>query len=309
VDLFSRALLTAAAVLLDHFLGEPPRYHPLVGFGRLAEATERGLYGPEDLSPGARRRRGILAVTLLLAPALALAVVIENLPYLGVAASLLGLSLALGGRSLREHGEAVWLVLRCEDIAEARRAVGRIVSRDTARLGPEQIATAAVESLLENGCDAVFGALFWFLLAGLPGIVVYRLTNTLDAMWGYRNARYAEFGWAAARLDDVLNFLPARLTAIGYALCGNFPMSVKCWASQGRHWKSPNAGVVMAAGAGALRVKLGGPAVYHGSLVHRPVLGLGRAARADDIPRAIRLIDRTLLLWLIVSLGGAMFHA
>lgn len=309
MDVLSRALVTGAAVLLDRVLGEPSRYHPLVGFGRLAEETEQRLYGPEDLPPGARRRRGILAVTLLLSPALVLALVLENLPYLGVVASLLGLYLALGGRSLREHGEAVWLALRREDTNEARRALGRIVSRDTDRLVPEAIAAAAVESLLENGCDAMFGALFWFLLAGLPGVVVYRLANTLDAMWGYRNARYAEFGWAAARLDDVLNFLPARLTAIGYALCGNFPMSVNAWWDQGRRWKSPNAGVVMATGAGALRVKLGGPAVYHGSLVHRPVLGYGRAAKADDIPRAIRLIDRTLLLWLIVSLAGILFHA
>ncbi|HWP01060.1 MAG TPA: adenosylcobinamide-phosphate synthase CbiB [Methylococcus sp.] len=309
MEVFDRAWIAAAAVVMDRIFGEPPRYHPLVGFGRLAEGTERRLYGPEALPPGARRRRGILAVTLLLSPVLVLAVAIENLPYLGVAASLLGLYLALGGRSLREHGEAVWLALRREDTDEARRALGRIVSRDTDRLAPEPIAAAAVESLLENGCDAVFGALFWFLLAGLPGVVVYRLANTLDAMWGYRNARYAEFGWAAARLDDVLNFLPARLTAIGYALCGNFPMSVKCWENQGRRWKSPNAGVVMAAGAGALRVKLGGPAVYHGSLVHRPVLGFGRAAKADDIPRAIRLIDRALLLWLVVSLTGILLHA
>jgi adenosylcobinamide-phosphate synthase len=309
MDMLSRALITAVAVFLDRLLGEPPRYHPLVGFGRLAERTERRLYGPEGLPPSVRRRRGILAVTVLLSPALVLAVAVENLPYLGAAVSLLGLYLALGSRSLREHGEAVWLALRREDIGEARRALGRIVSRDTGRLGPESIAAAAVESLLENGCDAVFGALFWFFLAGLPGVVVYRLTNTLDAMWGYRNARYAEFGWAAARLDDVLNFLPARVTAIGYALCGNFPMSVKSWGNQGRRWRSPNAGVVMAAGAGALRIKLGGPAVYHGSLVHRPVLGYGRTAKADDIPRAIRLIDRTLLLWLIVSLAGILFHA
>lgn len=309
MEVFDRAWITVAAVIMDRIFGEPSRYHPLVGFGRLAEGMERRLYGSKTLPPGVRRQRGILAVTLLLLPALVLAVTIENLPYLGVIASLLGLYLALGGRCLREHGEAVWLALHRNDTDEARRALGRIVSRDTDRLAPESIAAAAVESLLENGCDAVFGALFWFLLAGLPGALVYRLTNTLDAMWGYRNARYAEFGWAAARLDDVLNFLPARLTAIGYALCGNFPMSVKCWENQGRRWKSPNAGLVMAAGAGALRVKLGGPAVYHGSLVHRPVLGLGRAAKADDIPRAIRLIDRALLLWLVVSLTGILLYA
>jgi len=126
------------------------------------------------------------------------------------------------------------------------------------------------------------------------------LSNTLDAMWGYRNARYNYFGWAAARLDDVLNFIPARLTALSYALLGHTRSALHCWRQQAAAWESPNAGPVMAAGAGALRVRLGGAAIYHGESEQRPLLGCGMAAGAADIARAVRLVRNTLYAWLII---------
>jgi adenosylcobinamide-phosphate synthase len=139
-------------------------------------------------------------------------------------------------------------------------------------------------------------------------VVLYRLSNTLDAMWGYRNARYNEFGWAAARLDDVLNYLPARLTALSYTLLGNTRSAWSCWRRQAPCWDSPNAGPVMAAGAGALQVKLGGEAIYDGKLEQRPDLGCGKAAVPADISRAVALVQRTLYLWLaviaLVTLAG-----
>ena len=210
------------------------------------------------------------------------------------------LYLALGWRSLDEHARGVRDALRSNDLCAARRRVGYMVSRDTVALDQEGVAKATVESVLENGNDAVFGAIFWFVLAGAPGVVLYRLTNTLDAMWGYRNARYARFGWAVARLDDVLNFLPARLTALGYALVGNFARALRCWHVQGTQWKSPNAGPVMAAGAGSLGVLLGGATSYEGVMQVRPHLGEGSTAQADHIDRALGLIRRTLVLWLLV---------
>ena len=296
--------LIPAAVVIDHFLGEPRAYHPLVGFGRLADRLETLAYDPPWAPANARRMRGMLAVTGLLLPALAASLALAGAGVIGALASLTGLYLALGARSLCEHAEAVRDALLDQDLANARQAVGRIVSRDVSEMDERQIAAATVESVLENGCDAVFGALFWFAAGGLPGVVVYRLANTLDAMWGYRNERYRDFGWAAARLDDALNFLPARLTAMSYALCGRLPTALRAWRRQGHHWKSPNAGPVMAAGAGALGIRLGGPASYHGRLTHRPALGYGRPAEAGDIGRAISLVRRTLALWLLVLLSG-----
>jgi adenosylcobinamide-phosphate synthase len=219
------------------------------------------------------------------------------------------LGFALGGRSLAEHARAVAASLADGRLEAAREAVGRIVSRDTGALDEEGAATAAVESVLENGNDAVFGALFWFCIAGGAGALLYRLANTLDAMWGYRDARRIYFGWAAARLDDALNFVPARLTALTYALLGETRTALACWRAQAAQWSSPNAGPVMAAGAGALKVSVGGTAMYHGAAEARPLLGAGRAANAADIARAVALVERGLLLWVVLAVAGSHFHA
>ena len=139
--------------------------------------------------------------------------------------------------------------------------------------------------------------------------MLYRLANTLDALWGYRTPRYLHFGWAAARLDDGLNWLPARLTALSYALVGSQPaLAWRCWREQAPFWKSPNAGPVMAAGAGALGLALGGPARYHGQWQQRPPLGEGLAPCAEDIGRAVKLVQRALWLWLaVIFIGGWAF--
>jgi adenosylcobinamide-phosphate synthase len=163
----------------------------------------------------------------------------------------------------------------------------------------QDVARAAVESVLENGNDAIFGAIFWFILFGPEGAVFYRLINTLDAMWGYKNELYIHFGWAAARLDDIVNWLPARITALTYALVGNFLCAIKCWNEQAKGWYSPNAGPVMAAGAGALVVSIGGHATYHGQIKQRPILGMGAAPTASDILRTVELVQRGRNLWIL----------
>ncbi|MCY1431441.1 Cobalamin biosynthesis protein CobD [compost metagenome] len=146
-------------------------------------------------------------------------------------------------------------------------------------------------------------------MAGAPGVVLYRLSNTLDAMWGYRNARFERFGWAAAKIDDVLNFIPARLVALTYALLGRTRQALRCWREQAPQWDSPNAGPVMAAGAGALGVALGGAARYHGEVHERPQLGTGEPPRAADIWRALALVRQGVLLWLAVILLLGMLNA
>jgi adenosylcobinamide-phosphate synthase len=297
------ALLMVAALLLDRLLGEPRRWHPLVGFGRLATRLEARFN-----NPGAGRGAGLLAWTLAVLPLSLGVLLLSRLPQVGWLIELLVLYLAIGLRSLVEHAQAVAHALRLGDLPLARERVGYIVSRQTAELDDTGVARATAESVLENGSDAVFAALFWFVLLGGFGVVLYRLANTLDAMWGYRNQRFEQFGWAAARLDDLLNYLPARLVALTYSLCGNLRQGLHCWRTQAPRWDSPNAGPVMAAGAGALGISLGGAARYGGVLHERPTLGLGSEPGEPDIHRALQLVQRGVMLWLATGLviWGAM---
>ncbi|AIF47033.1 adenosylcobinamide-phosphate synthase CbiB [Dyella japonica] len=297
------ALAMVLAVWLDAWLGEPRRWHPLVLFGRLSVFIESRCHAD-------RRGAGVLAWGLAVLPAVALAWLLRAwlwhaAPWLSFAFDVVVLYLVIGLRSLADHARPVARALTEGDLAAARTAVGRMVSRDTAVLDDAQVAAAATESVLENGNDAVFGALFWFALLGAPGAVLYRLANTLDAMWGYRTERYERFGWAAARIDDVLNFVPARLTALSYVLLGDAARAWRCWHAQAPQWDSPNAGPVMAAGAGALGVCLGGAAPYHGVWELRPALGEGRPPDAQAIVRALRLVRRGVVLWLaVIALFG-----
>ncbi|MDO9225107.1 MAG: adenosylcobinamide-phosphate synthase CbiB [Pseudomonadota bacterium] len=289
--------LMLAAVVLDWLLGEPRRWHPLVGFGRLAAWLERRIYVPD-------RWRGVFAVALLTLPPTWLASELAALPGVwGLGFSVWALYFALGHKSLHGHVRPIIAALARGDEAAARAAAARIVSRDAETL---EIAPSAIESTLENGSDGVFGALFWFLVAGAPGAILYRLANTLDATWGYKTPRYLEFGWAAANLDDMLNIVPARFTALTYAILGKTRQALDCWREQAPAWDSPNAGPVMAAGAGALGIRLGGRARYQGEWHERPVLGVGNPPEAADIERALALVRHGVLLWLAVIGLGAL---
>lgn len=292
-----------AGMGLDALLGEPRRAHPLVGFGRMAQAIERGMHRDARIA-------GVAAWCVVVLPVVAVVAGISHLLMLwsswaAAAFSAAMLYLAVGHRSLGEHARAVEVPLRAGDLDVARAMVGRMVSRDTQALDASQVAAATTESVLENGGDAVFGALFWFAVLGAPGVVLYRLANTLDAMWGYRTERHERFGWAAARIDDVLNYIPARLTALTYAVLGDTRRALRCWRTQAPTWDSPNAGPVMATGAGALRVQLGGPAPYHGVWEDRPTLGEGDAPDADSIAAALRLVRRGVWLWLCIAVIAA----
>lgn len=303
--MFSLFIKLLAGLALDQLLGEPRRWHPLVGFGRWAGWLEARL---RPLLP--TRAGGLLAWLLAIGPWLALALLLRaSHPAAHWIVDIALLYFALGARSLAQHAEAIAAPLAAGDLDMARERVGWIVSRDTRALDEAGVAKAGTESVLENGNDAVFGALFWFCVAGGAGALVFRLANTLDAMWGYRTERFIRFGWATARIDDVLNWLPARLTALTYALLGRSRDALACWRAQAPAWDSPNAGPVMAAGAGALGVRLGGAAIYHGREELRPPLGCGRTPDAASVRAAVRLMQHGMLLWAGVVAAAAVVAA
>lgn len=294
------------AVLLDYAFGEVKRFHPLIGFGGLAQRFEARL---NNGAPAWRFSKGLLAWCSLLGPLTYLLIELRPTGSLQIIYDAIMVYFCLGFRSLREHTTPIAEALQnlessADEKAEALLQVARlrtsyIVSRDTESLDDAQCARAAIESLLENGNDALFATLFWYALFGPAGAVLHRLANTLDAMWGYRTARYEWFGKVAARADDVLAWAPARLTAVSYCLCGNVIRAIRCWRVQAKTLSSPNGGPCMTAGAGSLGVILGGPCCYHGQWVAKPFFGEGLAPGAHDIGRAQQLLTRALCVWLL----------
>ncbi|HCS25921.1 MAG TPA: cobalamin biosynthesis protein [Spongiibacteraceae bacterium] len=299
-----------AAVLLDYWLGEPKRWHPLVGFGNVAAGIEKCLNnycrGP---GPVSQLARGVLAWLLAVMPWIFILCLLRDAAKQYELLWLLMLDVsvlyfAIGWRSLKEHVSAVADTLAAGQLAEARVATAMIVSRDTAASDESALTAAALETALENSSDALFASLFWYALGGSVMVLLHRLSNTLDAMWGYRTLRFNYFGRCAARLDDVLNFLPAQCVSACFCVLARGRrfrfMLREIWWQQGWHWKSINAGSVMATGAAALGIRLGGAACYHGVKAERPRLGAGRDARAGDVVRSFRLVHQVLCLWFAI---------
>ncbi len=280
------AVALLAGYTADITLGDPEHLHPVAGFGRLAGLLERRGYAPT-------RVRGSLAVAVMVGGAALGAEYAARRRGRCAVLAVLTWS-ALGGRSLRREATRVAARLEAGDLTGARAGLRALCGRDASRLDASQIRAAIIESLAENSSDAVVGALLWAALAGPAGAAGYRAANTLDAMWGHHSDRYENFGWAAARLDDAVNWLPARLTAA--LACGAAPLVGGAPAAAlavilrdaGAH-PSPNAGVVEAAFAGALGLSLGGPLAYGGRVEERPRLGDGAVPGAADVIRARRL--------------------
>jgi adenosylcobinamide-phosphate synthase len=270
----------------DLLLGDPRRWHPVAGFGRAALAFERVSYAPSRARGAAYA--GVLVVLAALAAELAARVVPRRVALAACTWA------ALGGRSLAREAGAVADDVRRGDLPAARAALPALVGRDPEGLDEAGICRAAVESVAENTADAVVGVLLWGAVAGPAGVAAYRAANTLDAMVGHRSERYADFGWAAARLDDALTWPVARAGGALAALCapvagGSARAALRALRRDGAAHPSPNAGHMEAAFAGALGLRLGGPLAYAGRLEERPELGDGRAPVPDDVGRAIRL--------------------
>ena len=283
----SKSAALLGGYLADLALGDPTRRHPVAAFGRLAERLERAVYAPA-------RTRGAAFVLALVTAAAAFGEALAR-TRLGRAPALLVLTwAALGGRSLVRESLRLARALQAGELEAARAALPTLAGRDPSALDEAGICRAVVESLAENTGDAVVGALLWGALAGPAGVAAYRAANTLDAMIGHRNERYRRFGWAAARLDDLLGWPGARLGALLAVACaplaGGSPASAwRVLRRDGAAHPSPNAGRLEAAFAGALGVRLGGPLSYGGAPERRPELGQGPAPDVEAITRAARL--------------------
>jgi len=281
----------AGGIALDAVFGDPRRLHPVAGFGRFASVVESRLYAD---SHGAGARFAAVAVGAPVAMAIVAERVVRRRP--GLRALLVAATTwaVVGGTGLRREAAALAEALGGGDLAAARVRLPHLCGRDPSALGEKDIARATVESVAENTSDAVVAPLIWGAVCGIPGLVGYRAVNTLDAMVGHRSARYARFGTASARLDDVANLLPARLTAVLTVLAapivgGSPRRTLRVWWRDRANHPSPNSGQCEAAAAGALDVRLGGRSVYAGRAEDRPLLGDGPPPTVADIGRAARL--------------------
>lgn len=302
----------AVGVALDAVLADPARLHPVAGFGQAATRLETRLY--RDSRRAGALHTALLVAAVALPTAAAESLLARTRPGTRIGARAVavtaGLSwVVLGGASLRRAGRGIGARLSDGDLAGARARLPTLCGRDPSLLDDAGVARAAIESLAENTCDAIVAPLWWGAAAGLPGLAGYRAVNTLDAMVGHHSERYERFGWAAARLDDAANLLPARLCALAACaaapLVGGNPVDAY-WVMRrdGRSHPSPNAGMVEAAFAGALGLRLGGELRYPYRVEHRPELGFGRPPTAADVDRAARLSAAAGLASLTVTAIG-----
>ncbi|MFD5554448.1 cobalamin biosynthesis protein [Streptomyces sp. NPDC127068] len=292
-----------AGLIGDLLCGDPRRGHPVAAFGRAAGAVEHVLWR-DHRGWGALHTAlcagGVTAAAALTARA------VDRSPAASVALTAAATWTVLGGTSLGREARAIGAALAAGEVAAARARLPHLCGRDPQSLDADGIARAVVESVAENTSDAVVGALVWGAVGGVPGLIAFRAVNTLDAMVGHKSPRHRRFGWASARLDDVMGWPGARLTGALAVLAGGAPAaSARAWrADAGRH-PSPNAGVAESAFAGALGVRLGGTLSYGGRIEHRPVLnGAGRAVAVEDVERAVRLSRRVGWLTLAVCAAG-----
>jgi adenosylcobinamide-phosphate synthase len=287
------------AMAMDALVGWPDRLfarvgHPVVWLGRLIAALDR-LWNREQDTPLQRRVAGAASALIVIILAAGLGCLLQRAIPSGLTGAALSGILAwpfVAFRSLYDHVAKVRDPLRSASVEAARKAVSMIVGRDPEKLDEAGIARAAIESLAENASDGVVAPVFWGVLFGLPGIIGYKAINTLDSMIGHRSPRHEAFGWAAARIDDVANFIPARLTGLLFALLAGRRRSqaISCMWEDARHHRSPNAGWPEAAMAGALDVRLCGPRSYDGEVAAEPWLnGKARDPAAIDVTRALEL--------------------
>ena len=306
----TRAWGIALGVAADAAFGDPKTHHPVAWFGTFAARTEPPLYADD-------RAHGAAYVAATVTPVALTGLILERAtrthPVAHIAATALCTWAVLGARSLAEEGEIMADHLDAGDLEAARGRLGHLCGRDPSNLDEPELARAAVESMAENTADAVVASLFWGAIAGIPGLLVHRAVNTLDAMVGHRNERYARFGTAAARLDDALDYLPARITGdlacrLAWVVDGDPARAYDVMRRDCREHPSPNGGWCESAWAGALDVQLGGTNVYFSRTEERPLLGEGLHPDARTVRKAARLVTAVTTLAMGIAAGALVLH-
>lgn len=322
---YATSLTILLALLLDKALGEAKKYHYLVGFGWIASKLESALNydkkqkykqqnSVESNKPKFYLKRtaqtklaGSFSWCLLVLPLPLIYFLVFNelIWYWQVLLDALVLYLAIGLNSLHHHAMQIYKPLKSGDLDTARHFTSYIVSRETNVLSEQEISRTTVESMLENGHDSVIASLIYYIIGGAPLVIMHRFANTLDAMWGYKNPRFNHFGFASAKIDDLLGFVSGKCCTLLYAIQGDFQKSLVNAYQQGNQYKSHNGGWVMAAGATVMKKTLGGNALYHGKSVTSPTLGLdlneNSSVTTEDIPHSLTLVSRaTIALFLLV---------
>lgn len=305
-DVFHPLVLLLAALIVDGYLGEfGPVFrvlpHPVVVMGHAIGQADGRLNRPTR-SPQVRRARGMVAAVALVIAAAAAGLLVQWLSTaapVGWVVELVLVAVLLAQKSLHDHVRDVGVALETGGAAAGRKAIRHLVGRDPDTLDEGAIGRAAVESLAENYSDGVVAPVFWYVVLGLPGLLAYKMINTLDSMIGHRTDRYRDFGWASARLDDAANWLPARLAGLMTVAAAatlrftDWREALRILRRDARRHRSPNAGWPEAATAGALGLALSGPRAYHGTVSEEPWVGDGRArVTPKDIRRALRLYVR-----------------
>jgi adenosylcobinamide-phosphate synthase len=337
-------LAVAIAIFLDRLFGELPIYHPLKGFTRFATYIEDQWHRQDAISKHtphktqdqqpeqvqeanpvseaksekaanqaaemALKVKGASAAIFLIIPFVALAGIFsQSLPTpLNFVFNTFVLYLAIGAHNLKQHAFDVQKALISENLEIARKNLATIVNRDTLHMDRQEIISTCIESIVENGCEMILAPIFWFLIMSAPGVVLYALVHSLNNMWGYQSPHYKNFGWAVGKANEILNWIPSRMTAFSYILLGDMKNGWACLNAQAKNWNSPNAELVVATGAGALHLEIGGDLYYQGQLKIRPKLGQGKMPDLSDIARASDLVERSMVLWLAFTLVISIGH-
>jgi len=296
------------AFCLDCLLGETRHFHPLIGFGNLVYKIENNFN--KSINQQTSQNTKLMIKQRLIGSCAWLVLTLplpigyyflrgEHWAFWLLDAVIL--YLAIGYRSLVEHAAQIAKPLATGDMQQARHFCGYIVSRDTSQLTDVDISRATTESVLENGHDAVIASLVCYAIGGIPLVILHRLANTLDAMWGYKNPRFLHFGWCAARMDDALGWPTAKISSLLYALQGNVFLALKNAYQQGRQYKSLNGGWCMASGATALSFSIGGRGIYHGKEIETVTLGQGPQVQSKDINRSLKLVRNAALIFIVIT--------
>lgn len=303
------AQLALFTLVLESVIGYPDKLnkripHPVIWFGRLITYFDNKLNISTD-SDHAQKRKGLISLLVFVAIAFSVGLVIQGfLSLVGAIGFLLLVLLSTTGLaqlSLDTHVQRVYKDLIKNDLVAARNSVSMIVGRDPDKLSKTEVITAALESLSESFNDGVVAPAFWLLIGGLPGLSVYKIVNTADSMIGHRNEKYKNFGWAAAKFDDLLNYIPARLSGLLIVIACR--RGLRTMLQQAKLHDSPNAGWPESAMAGGLKIKLGGPATYSGEVLIRPIFGNGNFPTLKDFKKGIRISRIAhFLLWALIFL-------